>query len=309
MVVAVATTLAALAAGTLTAGAVVAPGEPAFGGEYVTQPFQVHGSYRPLPLACGSDSATVWYGPGSAPDSIWTYQGTARTSRPLRIDGVFEPFTGDFDGDGCEDVFWYAPGTTADRVWYHDGDGRFTSKPVTVNGRYRPVANHFDVPALTHDIHWYGPGGTRETIWLGGTDRTFTSAVAPQVAGDFRPAPIGPGWVLWYGPGAAPDAATLQVAGQTTPEISLRVRGELGGDYLPVPMAGGVLLHQPGPGDDLIIRKVRGYYGGVADFDMARGQIGGTYRIGASMLEPGAVLHAPGSAIDRHLFATPSFPT
>ncbi len=43
----------------------------------------------------------------------------AFTSTSPSVYGTYEPFTGDFDGDGIDDIFWYAPGTAADTIWWN----------------------------------------------------------------------------------------------------------------------------------------------------------------------------------------------
>lgn len=56
-----------------------------------------------------------WYGPGSEPDSIWWGQSTlsgftSPVAASQSVSGVYEPTSGDFDGDGFSDLFWFAFG-------------------------------------------------------------------------------------------------------------------------------------------------------------------------------------------------------
>ena len=59
----------------------------------------------------------LWYQPGPGPDAL--YLGSLRrsfTGRAANIDEDFQPFVGDFNGNGVEDVFWYGPGRARDAL-------------------------------------------------------------------------------------------------------------------------------------------------------------------------------------------------
>ena len=45
----------------------------------------------------------------------------------LNVGGTYRPSSGDFDGDGREDVFWHGTGSTPDHLWYGAPGGAFTS--------------------------------------------------------------------------------------------------------------------------------------------------------------------------------------
>ena len=56
-----------------------------------------------------------WYGPGSEPDSIWWGQTTmadfvAPHATTQSVSGTYEPTSGDFNGDGYDDIYWFAFG-------------------------------------------------------------------------------------------------------------------------------------------------------------------------------------------------------
>jgi hypothetical protein len=62
------------------------------------------------------------------------------TSVARSVNGTYEPFVGDFDGDGRSDVFWYGPGSSYDVMWFGTSTrGKFVSVAKTVNGAYLVV--------------------------------------------------------------------------------------------------------------------------------------------------------------------------
>lgn len=302
--------LAALAAigliGATSAPASAMTQNPVFPGALGTVPFNVSGTYTPLPLLCGEDLDIFWYAPGRAADYIWSgidVSGPAMTyaTRPTTVNGTYTPLVGDYDGDGCDDVFWYAPGRGEDHIWYNDGGSTFTSKPVTVNGSYRPVVNYFNEDDTT-DIYWYAPGSTAESLWVTNTNRTVTSVRAPQVNGDYLPMPFMGNGVLWYGPGRAPDAITVFEAGNTVAPLSLATA--IDPVFRAVPFWLDPLLYAPGPAPDYLVVDAP-FSNGWADLLVIPGTISGTYRTGTTPSGPVAVLHAPGAAVDQLLFALP----
>jgi hypothetical protein len=67
--------------------------------------------------------------PGPGNDVLWLGRGRSapvftRQSANLAVSGSYlDPFVGDFDGNGCDDVFWYQPGSRADSIWSNDATG------------------------------------------------------------------------------------------------------------------------------------------------------------------------------------------
>jgi hypothetical protein len=52
----------------------------------------------------------LWYDAGSGTDTMWWSLGGWNFSpRSFPVNGHYQPNTGDFDGDGADDIFWYAP--------------------------------------------------------------------------------------------------------------------------------------------------------------------------------------------------------
>ncbi len=295
-----------VAASSVPAGALTQ--EPAFEGLLGTVSFEVGGSYLPLPLLCGDDLDIFWYAPGPAADFIWrgidiSGPSLAYTSRPVRVGGVYTPLVGDFDGDGCDDIFWYAPGPAADHVWYNNGPSGFTSRPANVGGSYRPVVNYFDGD-FAADIYWYAPGATRESIWTGVQGRrSFRSTVAPQVTGNYRPMPFSAGdiggGVLWYGQGSSPDAITGARAGSATPLGSLTTF--IPDDFQATAFGGLPLLYAPGPATDYLVIEAD-IIDRTAELIVLPGSIDGEFRVGSTLTGPVAVLHGPGADPDQLLF-------
>jgi hypothetical protein len=134
-----------------------------------------------------------FYGSGSAPDGLWlakirTGENTAAdrfTQVAVAVNGVYQPFVGDFDGNGSDDIFWYAPGGSPDSIWYFQGGSVLASVSVSVNGNYKPYVADFDqndgVPS--DDVFWYGESGA-ESVWSGRSNRTFQT----RTFGDLVPA-------------------------------------------------------------------------------------------------------------------------
>ena len=104
------------------------------------------------------------------------------------VGGAYEPFTGDFDGDGRRDVFWYGPGHRRDVLWY-GATGGFTPGKAPVGGTYRPLVGDFggDGP---DDVLWWAPGGRGDVLWFGRAGRRFTSRPTTLDLGYERALPL-----------------------------------------------------------------------------------------------------------------------
>lgn len=283
-----------------------AGGPPAsFNELFTSTPITVNGSYIPLVgrLDCESGGAAgmVWYAPGTATDHRWTNLDTndsgqfEYSTNPISVNGTYQPFVGDFDGDECDDIFWYAPGSAADFVWYGDPTG-FVSRPVTVSGTgYRPLVGDFD-DTPGDDIFWYAANGGTETIWRGTATRgTFIKTTAPQVSGlDYRVASFGSG-IFFHRPGPGADYIWNDVAaGASAPGESVAVA--VNGTYQPVDTI-GILLYGAGPAPDHLIYD----YLPSGELSTIPGRINGVYRVAVpppSMGFPMILFHAPGSAPD-----------
>lgn len=121
--------------------------------------------------------------------------------------GARTALTGDFDGDGYEDLLTYNPGTAADELWFGRPDRGMDRASVQVNGQYRPVAGDFDGDGRTQ-ILWYAPGSGADQVWewngsgWSSSTKSVNGTYKPLV-GDFDG--DGRDDVLWYAAGSAGD--------------------------------------------------------------------------------------------------------
>jgi hypothetical protein len=313
--IAVLAAVAALA-GLVPAGAAAAATGPLFddnGGTHsrgpagVAYPTTVNGTYVPLPMVCGGERRVLWYGPGGAPDALWRHVElpadgpVGHESAAVSISGTYQPFTGDFDGDGCEDVFWYAPGSGADFVWFLDGDAAVESVPVRVNGTYTPLVGDFNGGDTFDDIFWYAPGRTAETIWVGTEGRgSFVPAAAKQVSGTYAPVvAIDDSSILWFRSGSGADVLWRDVmAGTAT--VGADSPTTINGTYTPHNLGGTALLHAPGAAADrAVVASSEPVGSAPVTLRTLSGDLGGTFVISTSTARAGfGVLHAPGPAQD-----------
>jgi subtilisin family serine protease len=143
---------------------------------------------------------------GFAP--VITVPFTTATSAPptYPVGGTYSPFSGDFDGNGYDDILWYAPGAAADYMWRFDGDGR-VGVPISAGGTYLTAAGDFDGNGYD-DILWHRPGTASDGIWYSGpsglTARTIVAngSYIP-IAADFDR--NGYDDIFWYGRGTMAD--------------------------------------------------------------------------------------------------------
>jgi hypothetical protein len=183
-----------------------------------------------------------FYVEGGTPDTMYTLSnGGVPGSTPLDIQfrdynvtRTLDPFTGDFDGDGFDELFWYAPGSGADAMWNFTDIAHVTSKPFTVTGTYRPLVGDFNGDHVD-DIFWYAPGSAADTLWyfrpggshvavtlnVQGTYRAFVASIGKDATDD----------IVWYAPGTATDSVwdfTRGVRGHTTMPLTVN------GNYRPI---------------------------------------------------------------------------
>jgi hypothetical protein len=108
-----------------------------------------------------------WFTPGTGSDFIWHGMASHGAVGPSNQTGYTQngdrvPKTGDFNGDGRDDIFWYGTGSEPDSIWWGQTSmSSFVSAPgwtgQTVSGWYAPTTGDFDADGYT-DIYWFSFG-------------------------------------------------------------------------------------------------------------------------------------------------------
>ncbi len=187
----------------------------------------------------GSDPrTTLQWRSGPALCDLTTKKGACDLRPPswkdwaiTQVSGTYQPFTGDFDGDGRSDIFWYAPGSAADSLWLARGGTTFQRISRPVSGTYQPFTGDFDGDGRS-DIFWYAPGSAADSVWTSKGDGTFT-ATARSVPGTYKPLVAdfdgdGRTDVYWYAPGSpagSPDELWRWTAGGTVTRTAMPLSG------------------------------------------------------------------------------------
>ncbi len=125
-----------------------------------------------------------FYAAGTSPDSVKHFSwgstgGISVTSRPVTVNGLYQPITGDFDGNGFDDVFWYRPGPIPDSIWLTEGNSeRSTSHRIVetpVSGTYEVVSGNFKGSPERHEIAFHKSGAGTDYLWTFGEDGRYVS--------------------------------------------------------------------------------------------------------------------------------------
>jgi hypothetical protein len=224
----------------------------------------------------GGDGSTSWWAPDLSSPHVET------RSVSLTVDQVFgSPVTGDFNGDGNDDVLWYEPGPGSDFMWWGRDDRTFSGSSVTINGTYDPATGDFDGDGKD-DVLFYAPGTGQDFVWYGAGNRTFRS-IAYTVNGSYDTPLTGDfdgdtrDDVFWYGPGGAVDYLWKGSATRRMQGVAIRVNGvytPLSGDW-DGDGRGDIFWYGPGGGNDVA------WFGGPFGFAGKGIGVGGVY--------PGAV--------------------
>ncbi|MCB0972874.1 MAG: hypothetical protein KDA97_15310, partial [Acidimicrobiales bacterium] len=164
----------------------------------------------------GPRDEVLWYAAGSAADRVdhygWPSGGSLSvTSRSVRVNGRFEPVSGDFDGNGFADVLWYAAGSTPDYTWFHAGTSiRSTghrSNSTPVNGSYQVHVGDFSGSPARHEIAFNATGPAADHLWSFAADGGLRSTVATTSLAGFSYVLRGGDdrLLVWGGSGTSPD--------------------------------------------------------------------------------------------------------
>ncbi|HEY3833761.1 MAG TPA: FG-GAP-like repeat-containing protein [Acidimicrobiia bacterium] len=212
--------------------------------------------------------------------------------------------SGDFNGDGYEDVLYYAAGGESSIEYGRHGAAP-VSAPVRIWGTYHLVAGDFNGDGIT-DLLLYAPGSAPDAIWYGSRSHTFTAqpytinGSYQIVSGDFNG--DGADDLLFYAPGTAADYIWFGSSGRTfhstlAPPINNPYRiaaGDFNGDGFD-----DVVLYAPGAAPDYVMEG-----SAAGRFSFAPLSINGDY----AMLLPGdfngdgaddLVLFNPGTGYDE----------
>ena len=146
---------------------------------------------------------------GNADVATGSGQFATSTENPV---GNFRPRSGDFDGDGFDDILWYDPAGAGSYIWFGNaevagGSGRYRSASESTVADLDPVTGDFNGDGFS-DVFFFNPSGA-SAAWYGTTDvatgsgKFATSTESP--IGNFRPRSgdlDGDGFddILWYDP-------------------------------------------------------------------------------------------------------------
>ena len=181
----------------------------------------------------GGAGRVSWYNPIYGAPAGWT--PARHRVRDTRVGEQWDdttPISGDFDGDGLDDLLWYDPASGPAVVWYSLGGGQFAAREVAMGAGRTPLVGDFNGDCRS-DILWYQAGEAEDRQWQGRANRTFRSVEA-TVDGDFARHAVGDfngdrvDDIFWYNPGAGADAVWRGT------RFGFVVRANsMGGDYQP----------------------------------------------------------------------------
>jgi hypothetical protein len=218
------------------------------------------------------------YVPGTHEDGLganFVYEGedVVWEESSFTVNGFYDPVTGDFDGDGFDEILWYGIGTAADFLWSFTSLSTVQSSLYTANGVYDPVSGDFTGDGVD-DVLWYAPGPAQDYLWDFNSGGAFTSQPR-TINGRYRPIVGSFGTddtddIFWYAPGSAADFLWDFVQGTTAFTSTLfAVSGTyrpLSGDFFGDGFGGGddIFWYSPGPGAEAMWDFVDGQRTNVA---------------------------------------------
>ena len=193
----------------------------------------VGGTYRPLVGDFGGsrNDDVFYYAPGPGGEFLHVSDGAGGFTSLVMpsVGGDYQPLVGDFVGDDRDEVLWQSPTSASGFMWRFDRGAR-TAAPLIQSS---PVATRSGTTAsfvLDHrpsfggskdEVFYYTAGagfdGYTAYTWDGGQPLVVRSRQTPvngtyrPVAGDFDGNGLAD--IMWYGPGAAPDALWLTTGG------------------------------------------------------------------------------------------------
>jgi hypothetical protein len=169
------------------------------------------------------------YRTGGGADVQWRATASGRFAKAgIPVSRAYRPATGDFDGNGFDDILWHGTGSAADWIWWFGPGGR-TQQALSIRGSYVPIVNDFDGDG-TDDIFWYATGLAGDNVWYSRTDRQHRSVPLDEdlitgvpLTGDFNG--DGRADVFFYGPGSAASDRMWLSRGQSWKVTERSVNG------------------------------------------------------------------------------------
>jgi hypothetical protein len=215
---------------------------------------------------------------GCAPEAPF-FQRVTRIS----VSADFEPFVGDFDADGWDDIWWFDE-TGQDRLWEGRADGRFAHlvAPIQVDGTLDPVVGDFSGDLADDVVLYSGIEGQPSLLVVLQEGGGVASSRGLDLPPNAQPSTLVDGNSYdgvalrgWEAGGTGvwdPDAGSDAVTWISDADDELPVSGDFDGDG-----AGDIFLHGAGPRTDRVawgdgdggftvqtVRNVTGSYDVVA---------------------------------------------
>lgn len=162
----------------------------------------------------------LFYGPGSAPDSLWLSDdrpGYFDKSRKVSAGGNYQPkVLHDYRAAGAkDDILFLAPGPAKDYYWHFTewpgysefiGPASYRSRELKVNGAYQLLIGDYSGDKI-EDVLLYQPGTAPDYQWKSDADGNFRQTNL-RINGNYLPAVIygsARDGLLWWGDGARAD--------------------------------------------------------------------------------------------------------
>ena len=181
----------------------------------------IGGDYTPVVGDFGGDGYDdiLFYGPGSAPDSLWisaNVSGYFDKSRKVSVGGAYQPkvLHDNRTDPRKDDILFLGPGAAKDYYWHFNDNGNstYTSRELTVNGNYQLAIADLTGDFLD-DVVLFQPGTAKDYFWRSNSAGQFAQTNL-TIDGTYQAVPITPasaaasdhGGVLFWGNGAQPDA-------------------------------------------------------------------------------------------------------